>query len=425
LGKEKGEMGKKIKKTKQEELEVFEIPEGNMPLLEEKIKKLAKRAKKLGSEPVSIEVVGERLYKYEEMENGVKVKKAIKYIQVIAKGEAPSFNGWSLVGRIQHIHHEDLSVMLSAPGWEIPKEYRDASWKCDHCKTKRLRKDTFIVHHDDEGYKQVGRTCIADFLGHKDPKHVTRMAEYVMTFHGLVRDAEGPEWAGGIRVEYDYLMDFLPLVALCIDVDGWVSKKMAREEGDHLVPTADRACQLMFPPPPSSKSRREWEEKIAMLTDKHRETAVDSVKWASDLGGGEDLNDYLYNLWVLAESGLITSSTMGIAASMVSSYLRTIEREATKAIETSSEYFGDVKQRLDLTVEVVAEYFLGETQYGSMFLIKMKTEEGNIAIWKTGPRDWEIGSTYKIKATVKDHSEFRGVKQTVLTRCKKVEEVIA
>ena len=44
-----------------------------------------------------------------------------------------------------------------------------------------------------------------------------------------------------------------------------------------------------------------------------------------------------------------------------------------------------------------------------------------VLVWKTS-KDLSdvapVGSTFNIKGTVKEHSDYRNVKQTVLTRCK-------
>ena len=56
----------------------------------------------------------------------------------------------------------------------------------------------------------------------------------------------------------------------------------------------------------------------------------------------------------------------------------------------------------------------------------MKDAAGNVYTWKTanniGYEDaegvWQKPEEFTIKGTVKEHSEYRGEKQTVLTRCK-------
>ena len=50
-------------------------------------------------------------------------------------------------------------------------------------------------------------------------------------------------------------------------------------------------------------------------------------------------------------------------------------------------------------------------------MYKFTDNDGNVFIWIT-PCGVETDKTMKLTGTVKEHSEFNGVKQTVLTRCK-------
>ena len=50
----------------------------------------------------------------------------------------------------------------------------------------------------------------------------------------------------------------------------------------------------------------------------------------------------------------------------------------------------------------------------------MSDAEGRQFTWKTTSRTLEEGKTMRIKATIKEHTEYNGIKQTVLTRLKEV-----
>jgi len=52
------------------------------------------------------------------------------------------------------------------------------------------------------------------------------------------------------------------------------------------------------------------------------------------------------------------------------------------------------------------------------FLYEFTTEDGNILIWKTSKWLDDEKEFKTVSGTVKAHNEFRGVKQTELTRCK-------
>lgn len=120
-----------------------------------------------------------------------------------------------------------------------------------------------------------------------------------------------------------------------------------------------------------------------------------------------------------------------------------IKAEAEKELEPerfAGEYVGNIKDRLTLELTLVGEYSY-ETNYsyygGIGHIYTMKDDEGNTFVWKTSnflevpyegnEKRWDDneqfikkGERFKLIGTVKEHSEYRGVKQTVLTRCKVV-----
>lgn len=87
-----------------------------------------------------------------------------------------------------------------------------------------------------------------------------------------------------------------------------------------------------------------------------------------------------------------------------------------------SEYIGNIGDKIEVKVlfkrqyEFISNYtYYGETNYINTF----EDESGNILVWKTSSyQSIDEGNTYTIKGTIKDHKEYRNVKQTVLTRCK-------
>lgn len=94
-----------------------------------------------------------------------------------------------------------------------------------------------------------------------------------------------------------------------------------------------------------------------------------------------------------------------------------------------SEWMGKVKQRLNLHVTYIRtnafDGYMGRTTYIHTF----EDADGNVLVWKTTNVLEYIdendtyqyvaeGSDFDIAATVKDHTEYRGVKQTEVTRLK-------
>lgn len=92
----------------------------------------------------------------------------------------------------------------------------------------------------------------------------------------------------------------------------------------------------------------------------------------------------------------------------------------------SGEYLGNVGQRITVTVTVTKRLeFENEYMRGwptTTYKYIMKTADGNTVTWQTGSVYWREGHECTIIGTVKEHTEYNGVRQTVLTRCKEVQK---
>lgn len=99
-----------------------------------------------------------------------------------------------------------------------------------------------------------------------------------------------------------------------------------------------------------------------------------------------------------------------------------------------SEYIGAVGQKVSAEVTLINEFEYTNPYYRTTtYTYIMKDAEGNVLIWKTtstlmfeyvnekGHHRNDVirkGDTMRIEGKVKEHSEYKGTKQTVLTRCK-------
>ncbi len=63
---------------------------------------------------------------------------------------------------------------------------------------------------------------------------------------------------------------------------------------------------------------------------------------------------------------------------------------------------------------------VGENYFGNYTLHEMVDDSGNIYVWKTNSKEWEVGSVKHIKGTVKEHKTYKNADKTILTRCQEV-----
>ena len=153
------------------------------------------------------------------------------------------------------------------------------------------------------------------------------------------------------------------------------------------------------------------------IEDEYIEAALD---WAKAWDGHE-YNDYRDNLKVIANMEYCEYKHLGYLASLFMSYDKAMEREVKRMernkSRAQSEFIGEVKDKVSCSVKEFKCLTSWETQWGVTFLYEFVTEEGNILIWKTGKWLNDEAEITTIKGTIKAHNEFRGVKQTELTRC--------
>lgn len=93
--------------------------------------------------------------------------------------------------------------------------------------------------------------------------------------------------------------------------------------------------------------------------------------------------------------------------------------EALLYDESKSEFVGSIGERLTLTLAVTAARSI-DGYYGHSTAHTMEDENGNVFVWITGAKNWPVGAIKTIKGTVKEHKEYKNVKQTILTRCTEV-----
>lgn len=91
--------------------------------------------------------------------------------------------------------------------------------------------------------------------------------------------------------------------------------------------------------------------------------------------------------------------------------------KATLEPESHSEYIGEIKERLrDLKVTLTAVRSF-DSFYGTSFIYTF-TYGKNVLVWITSScKDIEEGEEILLTGTVKEHSEYKGIKQTKLSRC--------
>lgn len=376
----------------------YDIPAENLDKLKKQLQKLSKKCSRLGFAPLIAHVVG----------RGTRADQGAVYAYVTVElcGQPLKLEGWSFLGTLEHV--EDEVLLRSIPGKQIPESYKQArpEW-CDQCKLVRARTKSFVISHDDGTTMQVGRNCLVDFFAGHDPHALASYAELLQS----AQDLSIASAVVGPNTTICYFMEeYLAYVAQLNAQHGFVTRKAARGSYPVVQATADIAWRALGARLP--------------LDPIYLQEAQDAIAWVAAWTQGRTLNDYEYNVSVVAALPTVESRTAGLAASIIAAK----EREAQKAQRaaaapapslTPSSYFGTKGVRETFALTFIDARYIAASYPGaaSPFLYRFVDAAGNQAAYFS-ERDLNLsaGVSYKLKATVKDQREYKGVKQTILTR---------
>lgn len=381
---------------------VYEVYEDNMEDLRRKVKAIQKKCQKYGCD-FHYEECGE-IVKEVTDPDGQKI--LCKFVKVKAHGTAV-INNWSFVGSVEHTEAGNI-FSKAMTDLEIPARYRTAPCTCEHCKTNRIRKDTFIIYNNEtKEFMQVGKSCLKDFTG------------------GL--SVSGAVWFASLKDIFE--------------------EAQTRPAGSHITRYFDPEEVLRFTAETIRHygySREETKDKMLTFfdythgmtrywTQDHRDQvrstmerigfdpqSPEAVQMTKDAFGWirqqEATNDYIHNLKTVCSLTAVREKHFGLLVSLFPAYNRDLERQERQKKERQSKHVGQIGDRIDIKVESCRCVTSWDTMYGVTYLYKITDIDGNIFIWKTSKCiDEDIKG---LKGTVKDHSEFRNVAQTDLTRCK-------
>jgi len=399
----------------------YRVPESNLSTLQARIAKLAKRCQRVKIEAPSINILSHEDVKYMDKD---KIERVRRYftVELISNGR-PKINGYEFAAVISPVVDEQGkligNVLRGVPGFEgtIPERFRTATNNCDHCNTNRYRLETFVIANAD-GFKQVGRNCLAAYLGMADPEMYARIAEYLINAADLCSMSEDDrEGNGDSHVTRLYVLDVLQTAASAIRNYGWLSRKSAQEF--EKTSTADRVRLWLTGGP---KDRENFEHKLD-ASDADVQLAADTLEYIQGLTGAT--SDYEQNLSLLGRAESITGKNLGILVSGINAYSRAKEFEIrrNKRIEDDkdSKFVGQVGERIVFAGVTLLYTQQFEGDYGISTLYKMKTTDGNILVWfgsGSNPFGIEMGDVIpEFKGTVKKHEAREGTQQTKLSRC--------
>lgn len=404
-----------------EDLKQFEIPQVRLEGFMNSITKLQKRADKLGVGRIEI-ATSEPYIKI--ISNGL-FKSKVPHVQVTVTGEAPVLAGWMFVARFDFSNEFGLLIKKVAKAEQIPSRYmiEDGDPKlCEHCNNRRQRRRAYIVKHvETEEWKQVGNTCVKDFTGGVTPEKLARYWGYIAEIYAMEigsLDDDGGYDGPRSRMEYGELLlgEYLTRVACVSRMEGFISKAQA-SRNDYDIPTAQVVINWMY----ARKKEEMKPYRHFEVTPEDAVLAQEAIKWAEGISDKEAWdNEFIMNLRNIARAGTVPIYHTGQAGYMVQAYLKAMGRieEQEKRAEGSEYYPAEVKERFEIEGVKLTFHTTFETQYGLTHLYKFN-KDGYTFVWFASSGQGLVpGDVVSFKATIKKFEEYKGTKQTIITRAK-------
>lgn len=398
---------------------VYRIPPERLGDLRAKMAKLQRKATRYGNAGPFVLTIGELQSEVVAVVDwDGATRKETRYFHPVTI-EAPNVRvgEFELLAKVEHTESGAIFSCVPNASAGPDKRFREMSSDvCEHCNASRKRSAVFIVRNVATGeQKQIGRNCLADHCG-INPEAALQAFQHIREARGLC--------VGSLHYEQLSVESALTLGAVCVRLFGWCSQGQAQAD-DSLISTSRyvRACLVADPQWLRPDIRRARERIIAERSEADLATAREVRNWAANLPEHTD-SDYLHNLRVMASGSGVPMKRVGFLVSAISAHARAVERalrltrerEAMKA----SEWQGKEKERLrNLDLTQYDSRVVSGGSFGDCVLVKFRDAQGNLFSWFTGAgTGLQNGERCTVTGTVKRHAEYKGVKETQLTRCK-------
>lgn len=394
---------------------LYNIYEGFFEDVEKKLNRIKKKCTKYGN-PFTFDVVGTEIKEVVDQET--QIKKYCKFIIVEVEGTA-KINDYECVAVLENHEHGNVIRRINTE-IDIPKRFLSTDNICEHCNSKRPRKELYIIHNTKtDEFKQVGSSCLMLYTNGLNAEYVTSYID------GITELEEHNNVVFGNLKCYFLADEVLEYATEIISKIGYFNSnsvlptkylvgKMVNE-GGNLTDKIESVNELL-----NDYKFNVFFNKKDFHKENTEETVKKIIKYYLSL---ENDSEFINNIQVILKDGYVEWQNLGFLSYLPEGYFKYIKKENEKKkrleVDNKSNYFGEANKRYkDINVysmEVLTNYY---TQYGTIYIFKIVLESGDVLIWKTSNWFEDLESIKSITFTVKTHNEYNGVKQTEVTRCK-------
>ena len=405
----------------------YTIPESKRDDIRKAVARMEKKAQRYGTDltvmmgdpyakKIPVYEVGYDFANHEYYKDLIRTS-LVEVFDVDITGDMVRRDGYSILASVEHL--DGGNIVNAFGGNDVKMEWINSDCRCEHCKTDRVRRWTYIVREDATGSEmQVGKSCLKDYCG-IDPQGIglrNDLEEIILDY-----DIDRHDYSVG---SFTPVYDTVETLALAIRIYkqyGYVKSDRPNSNKDRLY---NLACNEKADPTADEMSAAQ--QMAAVISNMEDRDAVAYL---------------LSDTRTLVRSEYCKSSHFGYLAYAPVAYekyqearRREAEREAEREAQMGSQYVGTVGKRQEFEIAECSLVTSWETQFGMTYLYKFVDTDGNVLVWFASGAfghwtDDGVGSVCRfveetdvrrIKATVKAHNERDGIRQTVINRVKAV-----
>ena len=392
-----------------------------------KVGELAKMAEKLGVAVPTLEFVGRCRPDKIEFHSGDGAWSEMGLVQdFIVEGRTPVIEGdWQFVGVITYGHSEPRVWTIKPDDTDEVRRLDISSPRCVHCETLRKRDRIMVVRNGSTGeLHMLGSNCVQDFLGGA-ARDLALLVDRFSRLEIWIKEVGEEELVDGERDPESTAFPLVTLLAVTAFIVKRTGRYVSRTESMNRGTTSTPVDAWLF----ISAGRTEDSEARAQFTleqGRWFDQAKAAIAWAASI---KPSNEYERSIRTIARDGWFSvrgrRSETALAASIWSAFMRAQAVDVRRTNDNLNEWHGIVGEREELVLTVIRK-LAHETQFGTSMRVEMRDAEGRLFVWwcsrPAAVEEVGVGSTVRLLASIKEHKDWNGVRQTVLTRCK-VEEV--
>lgn len=319
------------------------------------------------------------------------------------QGHQPVIEGWTFVARLEFFAKDAHPLVMVVPGQTCPDHFfHSHSTLCEHCHQKRTRKYAYVLKHIETGeYKQVGKSCLADFIR----SDVNEYLEYFAQF-----------WSVDFLCQEEDEAGYYAKSPILIDAEDLIRcMRLIKEYGFHSAKSEESTAQHYWAAVYNQK-HPDHALILQAITNEEREYILSILTEGACLQSQG--NSFLHNIKELCQFSTWESKYLGFLVAWLGTCFKKHNDTVLKSKQKENSYVGKIGDRLQAQV-LMKDIKVFDSNWGMSYLHLCETESGQSVIFYSQKRlIKELNQLVSIKGSVKDLKEYQQTKQTVLTRVK-------